>query len=130
MYEAMQVNAAVEAGLMYVAANGWPSNTSLLTNAEAAAIQPLPQGSTPAGTTFPPAILPSNVPPGTPIPAQFCGCPSATGISPVACSVTCPGGAPHGTYGRVGAQLSHLTLLPTSFGIPPNLTAIAVIRIN
>ncbi len=118
MYEGMQVNNAVEAGALYAAANGFNSAaiTTAVTNA---------------------SILPTglNTLAATPAPAQFCGCPTATGITNLGappCSATACAGSPAGTYVRVNASLTHTVLIPspTSWGIPATLTAIAIIRIN
>jgi Flp pilus assembly protein TadG len=64
MYEGMQVNNAVEAGALYAATNGFDSAaiTTAVTNA---------------------SVLPTglNTLAATPAPSQFCGCPTATGIT-------------------------------------------------
>ena len=116
-YEKMQVNTAVEAGILYAAAN--PADPTLIHDVGVAVTG---AGYLPAGYTTPLAA--------TPAPTQFCGCPSATGLTQVACSVTCTGGVAHGTYVQVNASLNHLILLPTSFGLPTSFSATAVIRIN
>ncbi|MGO8847274.1 MAG: TadE family protein, partial [Methylocella sp.] len=64
MYEAMQVNNAVEAGALYAAANSFNAAniTSAVTNA---------------------SVLPTglNTLTATPAPTQFCGCPTAAGVT-------------------------------------------------
>ena len=115
MYEAMQVNNAVEAGALYAAANGFStaSITSAVTNA---------------------SVLPTglNTLTATPAPTQFCGCPTATGVTNLGslpCSATACSGSPAGTYVQVNASLTHTIIIPNSW-VPATLTATAVIRIN
>lgn len=48
----------------------------------------------------------------TPDPVQFCGCPSATGITTATCGATCAGGAQAGTYVTASAQATYSTLIP------------------
>jgi hypothetical protein len=115
MYEAMQVNNAVEAGALYAAANGFnaASITSAVTNA---------------------SVLPTglNALTATPAPTQFCGCPSATALSnlgPPPCSATACSGSPAGTYVQVNASLTHMIIIPNPW-VPATLTATAVIRTN
>jgi Flp pilus assembly protein TadG len=124
MYEGMQVNNAVEAGALYAATNGW----NLTTDPTGAAIVTAVQNA---------SVLPTglNTLAATPAPAQFCGCPAASGITPVGappCSATACTGSPAGTYVQVNALLTHTVLIPapTSWGIPATLSAKAVIRIN
>jgi Flp pilus assembly protein TadG len=70
MYEGMQVNNAVEAGALYAAKNGWdltadPTGATIVTAVQNASV--LPTG--------------LNTLAATPAPSQFCGCPTATGIT-------------------------------------------------
>jgi Flp pilus assembly protein TadG len=116
MYEAMQVNNAVEAGALYAAANGFnaASITSAVTNA---------------------SVLPTglNALTATPAPTQFCGCPSATALSNLGappCSATACSGRPAGTYVQVNASLTHTIIIPNPWVPTTPLTATAVIRIN
>jgi Flp pilus assembly protein TadG len=118
MYEGMQVNNAVEVGILYAAKNGW--NSANITNAMVGA-----------------SILPTglNALTATPAPTQFCGCPTAVGITNLGsppCSATACSGSPAGTYVQVNASLTHTVIIPTptSWGIPTTLTATAVIRTN
>ena len=114
MYEAMQVNNAVEAGALYAAANGFnaASITSAVTNA---------------------SVLPTglNALTATPAPTQFCGCPSAAALElgGPPCSATACSGSPAGTYVQVNASLTHTIIIPNPW-VPATLTATAVIRTN
>ena len=47
-----------------------------------------------------------------PAPQQFCGCPSDTGITALACNATCPDQSKPGAYVTVSAQGSYATILP------------------
>jgi Flp pilus assembly protein TadG len=115
MYEAMQVNDAVEAGALYAAANSFNAAniTSAVTNA---------------------SVLPTglNTLTATPAPTQFCGCPTAAGVTNLGsppCSATACSGSPAGTYVQVNASLTHTIIIPNPW-VPTTLTAIAVIRTN
>jgi Flp pilus assembly protein TadG len=115
MYEAMQVNNAVEAGILYAAANGFnaASITSAVTNA---------------------SVLPTglNALTATPAPTQFCGCATAASVTNLGsppCSATACSGSPAGTYVQVNASLTHTIIIPNPW-VPTTLTATAVIRIN
>ena len=115
-FESMQVNNAVDAGIFYAAKNGW--------NAASIASATVGGGAMPSGL---------NALTATPAPTQFCGCPTATGITKSATCVAppaCPDGSTPGTYVQVNASLSHMTIFPTSWGLPATLTAANVIRIN
>ena len=120
-YEAMQVNNAVEAGALYAAKNGW--NSASIVSA------------TVAGAAIPPHLGPLTA---TPAPTQFCGCPTATGVTkagaPTAGScaslATCSGGFTPGLYVQVNASLNHMVIFPTTWGLPATFTATAVIRTN
>jgi Flp pilus assembly protein TadG len=121
MYEGMQVNNAVEVGMLYAAKNGWNSAgiSSAVVNA-----------------SVPPTGL--NTLTATPAPTTFCGCPTASGVTNVcappcsACGSTCTGGTALEQYVQVNAALTHTTIIPapTSWGIPATLTATGVLRIN
>jgi hypothetical protein len=117
MYEAMQVNAAVEAGLLYAAANGW----------DAASISDAVTGSSQL-----PKLYTLTA---TPAPTEFCGCPNETGSvenvgSPPCSTAACAEQTAAGTYVQVNATLNHLVILPPTWGIPANITATATIRVN
>lgn len=53
----------------------------------------------------------------SPVPAQFCGCATASSISAVACGTPCPDGTLAGTYATVSAQLTYNTTL--NYGVAP-----------
>jgi Flp pilus assembly protein TadG len=115
MYEAMQVNDAVDAGILYAAANGFnaASITSAVTNA---------------------SVLPTglNALTATPAPTQFCGCATAASVTNLGsppCSATACSGSPAGTYVQVNASLTHTIIIPNPW-VPTTLTATAVIRTN
>jgi hypothetical protein len=67
----------------------------------------------------------------SPAPAQFCGCPSATGVAANTCNASCPQGGSTGTYVSVNASASYSPLLPYPF-LPGTLTlsAQAIVRTN
>ena len=110
MYGKMQVYNSVEAGALYAAKNGYDTNGIASAVVKATGTQ---------GIT------------ATPAPAQFCGCPSATGIAATACSATCTGGSPSGQYVRISAALPRQTILPyPALGLPDTLTAQSVLRLN
>ena len=88
-YRDMQVQNAAQAGSQYAVAHGF--NPSAMSNAVTSA------------TTF--AGISAS-----PAPSQFCGCPSSTGVTVVACSSTCSG-APAGTYVTASAQATYTTLM-------------------
>lgn len=116
MYEAMQVNNAVEAGILYATKNGFNA-TSIASAVVAASVLP-PQLS---------AVT------ATPAPTQFCGCPTATGVTKSSTCTSppaCGDGTTPGTYIQVNASLNHTALFATSWGLPATFTATAVVRIN
>jgi Flp pilus assembly protein TadG len=84
MYESMQVNNAVEAGMLYAAKNGW--NSAGIANAVVNASS-VYAGGAPCLTA-------------TPAPSQFCGCPLATGIAVTTCTSTCANGIAVGSMFR------------------------------
>jgi Flp pilus assembly protein TadG len=110
VYEAMQVNNAVEAGALYAAKNGF----------DATAIS-----NTVVNATSTPGITAS------PAPTQFCGCPSSGGVVAATCGASCSSGGTAGTYVRISAAYTHQTILnyPT-FGLPTTITAQSVVRLN
>jgi hypothetical protein len=114
MYEAIQVNNAVEAGMLYAAKNGWDSTG--ITNA-------VLNASTVSGLT------------ATPAPSQCFGCPAAGGITPTTCvsPPPCADGSPPGQYVQVDAALPHLTLILPNSGllpVPATFRAKAILRTN
>jgi hypothetical protein len=110
MYGAMQVHNAAEAGLIYAAKNGW--NQAGIASAVVSS----------SGT--------SNIQ-ASPAPAQFCGCPTASGVQTVACNVNCPNGDVRGEYIRIEASLERTTLFSkTGLTLPAKLTAQVIMRQN
>jgi len=112
MYESMQVNNAVEAGMVYAAKNGFdaPGINSAVVNA--------------TGT---PGIT------AAPAPAQFCGCPGAGGIVEETCvsPPPCADGSPVGQYARISASLGHQAILPNiGLPLPTTLTARSIVRLH
>jgi len=108
MYQAMQVHNAAEAGMVYAGKHGW--NASSIAAAVTA--------SGVSGVT------------ATPAPTQFCGCPTASGITVVACGATCTVGTA-GAYVQINASIPHQTILPyPSIPLPATLTARSILRIN
>ena len=118
MYEGMQVNNAVEAGILYAAKNGYNSG-AIVTAVQNAAV--LPSG--------------LNTLTATPAPTTFCGCPTASGVTNVcappcsACGSTCTGGTALEQYVQVNAALTHTVIIPNPW-VPATLTATAVLRTN
>jgi Flp pilus assembly protein TadG len=112
-YQAMQVQAAVEAGVLYAAQNG-ASNLSAIELAVTSA----------TGTTGITA---------TPIPLVFCGCPAAAGVVSQGsnCTTVCSGGAAPGQYVTVSAALPHQTIISfLHLPIPATLTASSTVRVQ
>jgi Flp pilus assembly protein TadG len=107
-YQSMQVQDAVEAGAVYATQNGWNASgiATAVTSATGA-----------SGLT------------ATPAPTQFCGCPSATGITTIICTGTCSDGTAPGQYVQVNATLARISIFPGSgLGLPANLTATSTVR--
>lgn len=102
VYQQMEVQNAAQAGAEYARKHGF--STSGITNAVAAA--------TPLQVT------------ATPAPAESCGCPSGTTISPATCGSTCAGAQAAGVYVTVGAQAVYTTIVPYP-GIPSSFTLAA-----
>jgi len=123
MYESMQVNAAVEAGVLYSVANGSALATSFSATSVSGAVTG--SGALPSAYTLT----------ATPAPTEFCGCPSASGsvttlaTAPPCSTATCSGSTA-ATYVQVNASINHLVLLPTSFGLPNTFSATAIVRIQ
>ena len=112
-YQAMQVQAAVEAGALYAAQNGagnLPAISQAVVNA--------------TGTT---GITAS------PAPVVFCGCPTTAGVvsQNSNCATACSSGAAPGQYVQVNAALAHQTIMPfLTLPLPATLTASSTIRIQ
>ncbi len=108
--EAMQVQDAAEAGAGYAMKYGWDSAgiSAAVVNATGA-----------TGVTASPA------------PVQFCGCPSASGITTVLCTATCAGGTTPGTYVKVSASIAHVAILSNlGLPIPATLVGHATVRLQ
>jgi Flp pilus assembly protein TadG len=123
-YQAMQVQAAVEAGILY-------------------AIQNVPTSITPISAAFSSAIITAvqnaTGTPGitaTPVPLAFCGCPSTTAGTGVVsqvndCTTKCPDTTLPGQYVTVSAALSHQTIMPyLNLHLPATLTASSTVRLQ
>jgi Flp pilus assembly protein TadG len=109
MYQAMQAQNAAEAGAIYAAKHGF--NATGISSAVANATQS-------AGITANPA------------PSQFCGCPSAGGVTEVDCASICTGGSAPGQYVRITARITHSPLVSfTGVSVPAAITGEAVVRI-
>ncbi|MET0219421.1 MAG: TadE/TadG family type IV pilus assembly protein [Tardiphaga sp.] len=125
MYQAMQLNSAVEAGTFYVLRNGWSSST----------------GAAPIVA----AVQKTGMISGTPTAICVYGCPIAgVGIASQAgtcgsgsSTLTCSNGYAPGQYVRINAQLSTTTLIASgifgffggSLALPDPLTATSTIRL-
>jgi Flp pilus assembly protein TadG len=110
VYQAMQVQNAVEAGAVYASKNGWNQAGISAAVVNATGVSGLS---------------------AKPAPSQFCGCPQATGVVAIACASTCPGGTAPGQYVRISAQLAHETILPyPGLPLPMTLTAESVVRLK
>ena len=110
IYQAMQVQAAAEAGAIYVAKHGWLSSgiTSAVTGATGL-----------TGIT------------ATPAPSQFCGCPAVGGITTTTCATTCTGGGAAGHYVQINSALTRQSIMPlTGLTLPTTLTGQAVVRVQ
>jgi len=123
MYQATQLNSAVEAGAFYVLKNKWIPST----------------GATPIVN----AVSQTGTVTGTPTASCFYGCPGATGIVSQAgvcgsgsSTPTCSNGYAPGQYVKIDARLSTTTLIDSGifgfFGkslvLPNPLTATTTIR--
>jgi len=109
-FEAMQTQNAAEAGALYVAKHGWnvAGISAAVVNATGV-----------TGIT------------ASPSPSEFCGCPTAGGITATACTQTCPDGSVVSTYVQINAALAHQTLLTYPGMVSPTaLTGHAVVRVN
>lgn len=110
MYGAMQVHNAAEAGLIYAAKNGWDQAgiaNAVVSSSGSSTIQ------------------------ASPAPAQFCGCPSNSGVQTVSCNAQCSNGDAPGEYIRIEASLDRTTLFAgTGLSLPATLTAQVILRQN
>ncbi len=90
IYDQMEVQNAAQAGAEYARKHGF--SASGITSAVTAAT-PLTVSATPA-------------------PAESCGCPSGTSLTPATCGTSCASGLTAGTYVTVSAQATYTTLVP------------------
>jgi Flp pilus assembly protein TadG len=91
IFRNMQVQAAAQAGAEYAITRGFTQSgiTTAVTSATSfMSIQAVPA------------------------PYQFCGCPTASGVTTASCNATCPDGSKVGAYVEVSAQGSYDTILP------------------
>lgn len=66
-----------------------------------------------------------------PEPKQFCGCATATGLTDVACSVTCANSQTAGTYVRISASSVYKPFFPYPFvGDAVDLMSQATLRLK
>lgn len=114
VFQAMQVQAAAEAGALYAAKHGSSDLTAIssaVTNATGT-----------SGITASPA------------PQVFCGCPTTTGITSQGsnCSTNCANGTLPGTYVTVSATITRSELLTPyiSLGLPSTFTGSSVVRVQ
>lgn len=100
IFSKMQVEDAAQAGAQYAIIHGFDSSaiSSVVTNATSN-----------SGISSSPA------------PVQFCGCPSAAGITAASCSGVCSTGNAPGTYVTVSAQGTYSTLVNYSI-VPSSYT--------
>jgi len=109
-YQEMQAQDAAEAGALYAATNGF--NVQGISNAVVNAT---------ANTSIT----------ASPAPVSFCGCPSATGVSAVACASTCVSGDSPGQYVQVNASIAHDSIVPyLGLPIPATLTGQSTVRVD
>lgn len=110
-YQAMRVTDAAEAGALYAAKYGF----------DTAGIQAAVIGAAGTGSKVT----------ASPAPVEFCGCPSASGIAAISCSVKCASGDTPGVYIQVNAAIPHATILPFAMAsLPSTLTAQSTVRVN
>jgi hypothetical protein len=108
-YQSMQAQSAAEAGAIFASKYG--ANIAGISNAVASATDDADITATPA-------------------PSQFCGCPSASGLSAMQCSTPCPDGTSPGYYLRITAQIAHDPVLAIpGLPIPATMTGEAVVRL-
>jgi Flp pilus assembly protein TadG len=99
-YDAMQVENAAQAGAQYASVHGY--NVTSISNA-------ITSATSLSGLTVSPA------------PTEFCGCPSAGGITSATCQSTCSDGSIAGVYVTASATATYTTLIHYP-AIPPSFT--------
>jgi Flp pilus assembly protein TadG len=110
VWQAMQVQAAAEAGAGYAIKHGWNASaiSTAVVNATAA----------------------TNIT-ASPAPFEFCGCPATSGVTTVVCTATCTGDSAPSVYVKVGASMPHSVILSDlGLPIPATLTASATVRLQ
>ncbi len=65
----------------------------------------------------------------SPAPSEFCGCPSATGISSTTCSSLCTDGRTARQYVVIHAALPRPSVIGSYVGLPATLMAQATVRV-
>jgi Flp pilus assembly protein TadG len=119
IFRQTQVSFAAQAGADYALAHGFiATGTQSISNAIVNA------------TTF------TAITAGPAAPSQFCGCPTASGVTNAGgtppCSATCSGGSKAGTYVQANSQASFSPIipLPSWLNLPTVLAAQAIVRIK
>lgn len=108
MYQAMQVTYAAEAGLFYATKNGWDQ-----TGIQNAALSVTGLSGMSAAAS------------------QFCGCPSASGITIAACSDSCGCGDQPSQYIKISVSLTRRSIIPNSgLPLPATISAQSILRQN
>jgi Flp pilus assembly protein TadG len=108
IYQATQVYASVDAGMLYATQNGY--NSAGISNAVVNA----------TGLT---GITATSSNP--------CGCPGTTSVTTVSCSSTCSNGNTPGTYIQINGSLVRQSILAfPGLPLPSTLTATSLIRTN
>jgi Flp pilus assembly protein TadG len=109
----IQVQQAAQAGAQYATFHPWNSSST---------------------TAIADAVTAASTLPGisaSPAPREFCGCPTGTAVSSVACGTTCPDGQTAGYYVVVSATMSYTPQLPYSvLGDPVTLKAQSTTRVR
>jgi Flp pilus assembly protein TadG len=111
-FQAMEVQAAVQAGALYAVQNGTSSLSAI-------------------GTAVVNATGTSGIT-ATPAPFTFCGCPTSTGVvsQTTNCTTVCANNNAPGHYVTISAAIPHTTLLPyLNLPLPASLTASTTVRV-
>jgi Flp pilus assembly protein TadG len=110
-YQAMQVQAAVAAGVIYAAGNGW-TNTGAINTAVTSA----------TGT--------AGITASTSSPFYGCG-GSGVIVTQASSTAACPDGYAPGTYVTISAAVPHQTIMPyLNLNLPASYTATTTIRVQ
>jgi Flp pilus assembly protein TadG len=110
IYRKMEVQNAAQIGAQYAAVKGFDAN----------AITTAVTGSAQGFTVN-----------ASPVPAQTCGCPGASGVTAAICGSTCADGNAAGVYVTVSAASTYTTIIPYPM-LPPNfsLASQSMVRIQ